>query len=171
MCAAKDYVPLRSLPHLDGVLLWTMRAWVVGITEKIPVEEQIQDAFAKIGAPDASGQLFGFMWVLSHGARRMLNVDCVCKQHVSTDERCLLDILALSQQGRSFEALLLLRSMVSAGAATAAHDGAARVTAALTAAGRILQPRNLETARYVIAPEHAAPEHATAGAPFGRTLH
>ena len=32
------------------ILLWTMRAWVIGITQKIPVEEQIQDAFNRIGA-------------------------------------------------------------------------------------------------------------------------
>jgi hypothetical protein len=143
-----------------------MRAWVLGITEKIPVEEQIQDVFTRIGAPDATGQLFGFMWVLGQGAHRTLAVDCVCKPHVTGDERALLDVLTLSQHGRAFEALLLLRSMVKPNAALAAHDSAARVTAALSAAGRILQPRELETAQYVI-----ASGDETENRPFSPTLH
>src|SRR5579859_4894358 len=104
MCATIIPAPYRSLPSIDGVLLWTMRAWVLGIREKIPVEEQIQDAFNRLGAPGATGPLFGFMRCLSHGAARTLDVHCVCVPEVSCDERCLIDILALSQQARRFEA-------------------------------------------------------------------
>ncbi len=59
-----------------------------------------------LGAPDATGQLYAFMWILSQGASRMLNVDCVCQQSLSRDERLLLDILALSQHKRTFEAMV-----------------------------------------------------------------
>jgi hypothetical protein len=153
MCQTCKAVPYRSLPFLDGVLLWTMRAWVLGIREKIPVEEQIQDAFGKLGAPDATGPLFGFMWCLGHGALRALDVHCVCVPDVGSDERCLIDILALTQQARRFEALLLLRSLIRPKAAIAARDAAGSVAASLTAAGRILQPRQMDTSRHVLAPE------------------
>ncbi len=151
-----DACDIALLSRPERFLLWTMRAWVVGITEKIPVEDQIQDAFNRVGAPDATGQLFALMWILSHGASRMLNVDCVCAPRVSADERALLDILALVQCGRSFEALVMLRSMVSRETAVAAADSAAEIMRALAAAGFALPVRNLETARYVL-PCHAEP--------------
>src|ERR1700722_19838410 len=104
--------PLSRLCRQERIALWTMRAWVIGITQKIPVEEQIQDAFQRIGAPDATGQLYAFMWILSQGASRMLDVDCASSPRISADERALLYILALSHQDRTFEAMILLRSMV-----------------------------------------------------------
>ena len=137
-----------SLSRQERIVLWTMRAWVIGITQKIPVEEQIQDAFNRIGAPDATGQLYGFMWILSQGASRMLNVDCVCQPRLSRDERMLLDIMALSQHERTFEAMLLLRSLVRRGSAVAAAESAIKVTRSLSAAGFILPVRSMETTRY-----------------------
>ncbi len=143
--------PLPSLPCVDCVLLWTMRAWVMGITQKIPVEEQIRDAFAKIGAPGAASQLFGFMWVLGQRANRQLAVDCVCNPRISDDERALLEILALYQQGRSFEAMIVLRSMVDPKSAQAAAESAQSVAAALTAARRFLSAPALSTRQYAFA--------------------
>jgi hypothetical protein len=125
-----------------------MRAWVIGITQKIPVEEQIQDAFNRIGAPDATGQLYAFMWILSQGASRTLNVDCVCQTSLSSDERTLLDIVTLSQHKRTFEAMILLRSIVRRSRAVAAADSAMKVAGALSAAGFVLPARALETTRY-----------------------
>lgn len=137
-----------AISRQERLLLWTMRAWVIGITQKIPVEEQIQDAFNRIGAPDATGQLYAFMWILSQGASRMLNVDCVCQNSLSRDERALLDILALSQHKRTFEAMILLRSIVRRGRAIAAGESAMRVATALSEAGFVLPVRSLETTRY-----------------------
>ncbi len=143
--------PLSQLCRQERIALWTMRAWVIGITQKIPVEEQIQDAFNRIGAPDATGQLYGFMWILSQGACRMLDVDCVCSTNISTDERALLDILALSQHGRSFEAMILLRSMVKGTRALATAECANDFVRTLTAAGFHLPVRALETSQYAFA--------------------
>jgi hypothetical protein len=137
-----------GLSRQERILLWTMRAWVIGITQKIPVEEQIQDAFNRVGAPDATGQLYAFMWILSQGASRMLNVDCVCQSSISTDERALLDVIALSQHKRTFEAMILLRSVVRCGRAVAAGESAMKIATALTAAGFVLPVRSLETTRY-----------------------
>jgi hypothetical protein len=130
-----------DLFSLENLLLWSMRAWVVGLRRGIPVEERIEGAFAKIGAADAAGQMYGFMWTLGHCASRMIEVGCVCNPQITTDERCLIAILALVQHGRSGDALILLRSLFTANAAVAAIDSAQRLMACLTAAGRILSPR------------------------------
>ena len=149
-----------SLPYLEQLLLWSMRAWVIGFCRGLPVEERLEAAFAGVGAPAAAAHLYGFMWALGHGARRLLAVDCVCRPQVSADERCLLDILALHQAGRSLEAVLLLRSLATPAAALAAGDSAARLGAALATAGRFLSPRALPTARYALADDGgmAAPD-------------
>jgi hypothetical protein len=156
MCKAIDQSetaahPLSRMSQQERIMLWTMRAWVIGITQKIPVEEQIQDAFTRIGAPDATGQLYAFMWILSQGASRMLDVDCVCSTKISEDERALLDILALSQHGRSFEAMILLRSMVKSSRALATAECARDFVQALSVAGFHLPVRALETSRYAFA--------------------
>ncbi len=157
-----DHSRLAALPRRERILLWTMRAWVMGITEKIPVEEQIHDAFSRVGAPDATGQLFGFMWILSHGASRRIDVDCVCGQRISADERRLLDILALCQENRTFEAVALLRTMVTTGpVAVAAAESAGRVAGALSAAGFLLPPHPLETTRYMFAANDGGAYSAT----------
>jgi hypothetical protein len=130
-----------DLFFLENLLLWSMRAWVVGLRRRIPVEERIEGVFAKIGAADAAGQMYGFMWTLGHCASRMIEVGCVCNPQITTDERCLIAILALVQHGRSGDALILLRSLFTANAAVAAIDSAQRLMTCLTAAGRILSPR------------------------------
>lgn len=160
MCKAvahpySDTQTVAAISRNERIMLWTMRAWVIGITQKIPVEEQIQDAFTRIGAPDATGQLYGFMWILSQGASRMLDVDCVCSQKISGDERALLDILALSQHGRTFEAMILLRAMVKSTRALSVSDCAVDIVRTLSSAGFILPVRPLETSRYAFA-DHAA---------------
>lgn len=134
-----------------------MRAWVIGFCRGLPVEDRLEEAFAGIGAPEAATHLYGFMWALGHGARRLLAVDCVCRPQVSEDERRLLDVLALHRAGRSLEAVLLLRSLATPDAVLAAGDSAARLGAALAAAGRFLSPRALATARYALADEGVLP--------------
>jgi hypothetical protein len=60
-----------------------------------------------------------------------------------------LDILALSQHGRTFEAIIVLCSMVKSTRAIA--DCASDIVRTLSAAGFVLPVRPLETARYVYA--------------------
>jgi hypothetical protein len=81
----------------------------------------------------------------------MLDVDCVCVKTISGDERTLLDILALSQQGRTFEAMILLRTMVQSTRALAVAECASSMVQALSAAGFALPVRTLETNRYAFA--------------------
>ena len=146
-----EQLPRSSLSRLESVLLWAMRAWVVGIVEKIPVEEQICDAFRQIGVPGGTAQLYEFMWVVSQGATRTIDVDCVCKARVSRDERSLLNVIALAQHERTFEALVLLRSMLEPKIAMAAVDSAARIAAMLRAEGQHLPVPTMDTDRYMFA--------------------
>ena len=141
MCFTIEQGERADLFFLENLLLWSMRAWVVGLRRRIPVEERIEEVFAKISAADAAGQMYGFMWILGHCASRTIEVGCVCNPQITADERCLIAILALVQHGRSAEALIVLRTLFTANAAVAAIDSAQRLMACLTAAGRILLPR------------------------------
>ena len=142
--------PRGPLVRLEYVILWTMRAWVMGIVERIPVEEQICDAFRQIGVPGGTAQIYEFMWLLSQGACRTINIDCVCRPAVSEDERRLLDILALAQRNKSFEALMLLRTMLAPRMAVAAAESAARLAEMLGAEGVVLPAPALVTERYLL---------------------
>jgi len=155
----------ESLPYLEQLLLWSMRAWVIGFRRSLPVADRLEEVFAGIGAPEAGTHLHGFLWALGQGARRLLAVDCVCRPQVSEDERRLLDILALYQAGRSLEAVLLLRSLATPQAALAAGDSATRLGSALAAAGRLMSPRMLPTTR------HALVDEGGMVAPHRPTLH
>jgi hypothetical protein len=148
--------PVTALPRLERILLWTMRAWVIGITRKIPVEDQISEAFSRLGAPDATGQLYGFMWMLANGAGRTINIDCTCSRTVSADERHLLDIFAFSQHRQSLEAMLALRGMMPASVAISAGESAVAVANALSAAGQRLMQRAPGTTRYALTPDRDA---------------
>lgn len=109
-----------ALPVAENALLWCMRAWVVGLHRDIDAERRIEDVLDRLGAPGAAGCLSGFMWALRHGAVRTIGVECACQPRVSADERALLGVFALAQEGQSLEAMLALRGLVSAPAARAA---------------------------------------------------
>lgn len=139
MLSAEDDAPRAALPLADHALLWTMQAWVVGHCRGGDVAGRIAGVYADLGAPEAAGFLDGFMWAMSQGATRVLEVNCVCCPDVSADERALLDVFALQQQGREAEALDLLGGMMTPGAALAARGSARRLVSALNEAGHLLE--------------------------------
>lgn len=151
ICAAND-APRGALPLLDNALLWTMQAWVVGHCRDADVGSRVADIYAELGAPEAAGYLDGFMWVLSQGATRLLEVNCVCCDIVSADERALLDIFALVQEGQEEEALALLGTMAMPGAALAARSSALRLMAALNQAGQYLPESGTVLRRHMLVP-------------------
>jgi hypothetical protein len=157
--AANDDAPRSALPMLDNALLWTMQAWVVGHCRGGDVAGRIAGIYAELGAPEAAGYLDGFMWVLSQGAVRLLEVNCVCCDSVSADERTLLDAFALVQEGQAEEALALLGSLLTPGAALAARSSATRLVAALNAAGQSLPDSDAALRRHMLVPlpRRAAP--------------
>lgn len=153
-----------ALPIDQGVLLWCMRIWVVGRSRPVAAEHRITEVLRRFGAPDASAPVERFMAALRDGAARTLGVDCVCRPRVSEDERALLDAVALVQQDRPLEALLVLRGMLTPEGAHAALRCAEELAAALTRAGRILPAPEHDVHQYVWspAPGQAVPQHPTA---------
>ncbi|WP_159996878.1 hypothetical protein [Roseomonas sp. 18066] len=137
---------LDALPELEGALLWSMRAWALGLSRGIAVADEIQAMYADLGAPEAAHCLNGFMTALNNGALRMLDVNCVCHPAVSGDEFDLLDVLALQQEERGDDAIALLARMVAHEEAAEATAWITRLIARLNAAGHIM-PRASEALR------------------------
>lgn len=144
--------PRGALPPLENALLWTMQAWVVGFCRGSDVAKRIADVYGELGAPEAAGYLDGFMWVLSQGATRLLEVNCVCCDTVSADERALLDVLALLQEEQEGEALALLATMAMPGAALAARSSALRLVRMLNGAGHQLPESGAAMRRRLLVP-------------------
>jgi hypothetical protein len=159
--AANDDAPRAALPMLDNALLWAMQAWVVGHCRGGNVANRIADVFAELGAPEAAGYLDGFMWALSQGATRLLEVNCVCHDTISADERALLDAFALVQEGEEDEALALLGTMMTSGAALAARSSASRLLTVLHHAGHVLPDAGTALRRHMPVPPTRVPLAAT----------
>jgi len=135
-----------ELPLLENALLWAMRAWVVGQNRNRNITGRITRMFGSLNAPEAAFQLDGFMRDLRLGAKRILNIDCVCQPGFSTDETLLLDMFALLQEAHEDEAITLLGRLIQTGTVASAHCHALALTLCLNAAGHYL-PRGAETVR------------------------
>ena len=88
-------VPVSLLPLPDRLVVWAIRAWVIGLKRRIDAAEPIQAAFGKYGIPQAACLFEGLMSVVACGALRPLVVECVCHETISDDERILLAAAAL----------------------------------------------------------------------------
>lgn len=143
----------------ETLLLSSIRAWTLGRGHPASAEAAIHALFARHGCTDAAALLGGFLWAVSHGARRPLVLNCLCQAEISEDERLLLDVLALHAAGCSLGALLHLRTVLRPLAALAANDSAARLAHVLATAG--LQPSGAPLRWQSV---------ATTGAPHGMLL-
>lgn len=155
-----------TLPVEQQALLWCMRAWVAGLQQPIEAGSRIQDMMARLDAPDAAPYLEGMMFALRHGATRRLAIGCLCWRHVSGDERMLLETLGLAQDRRPFEALLLLRGILTPEGARAALHSAEKLGVSLAQAGRFLPAPEAEVRRFAFASSAGAGPHSSF-----RTLH
>ena len=155
-----------ALEVAEGVLLWSMRSWATGSRHSIEPERRIARVLARLGAREAPEYLFGFMFALLHGAVRPMQVSCPCQPRVSADERTLLDVFALAQDGQSFEAVLALRGFVTPVAAGAAYQSAQGVAAELALAGWRLEPSASDPAR-----RYGLVAAGGTGAPAGVLVH
>jgi hypothetical protein len=145
-------VLVSTLTLPDRLVLWAIRAWVVGIRRRIDAGEPIRAAFDKYGIPEAGCLIDGLMSVVACGACRPLAVECVCADAVSDDEHVLLAAAALHQDGRGFEARFLLRTILSPGASNGAAEILDRLGALLADAGMQLFRWPPQTERYVLGP-------------------
>jgi hypothetical protein len=161
-------VLLSQLPLPDRLVLWAIRAWVIGLKRRIDVADPIREAFGRYGAPEACCLIDALMSVVACGASRQLAVECVCHDAVSDDERILLAAAALHQDGRGFEARFLLRTMLSPDASNGAGEILDRLGAVLAGTGLTLFRPPPRTERYVLGP---AADAGSAARPHRPTLH
>lgn len=145
-------VLVSQLPLPDRLLIWAMRAWVVGLKRRIDAAEPIREAFTRYGIPEAACLIDGLMSVVACGASRTLAVECVCHEAISDDERTLLAAAALHQGGCGFEARFLLRTMLSPTASNGAGEILDRLGALLADSGLVLFRWPPQTERYVLGP-------------------
>lgn len=143
---------VSQLPLPGRLLLWTVRAWVIGLKERRDTREPIQAAFAMFNIPDAADLVDALMCIVARGAARLLTVECVCDKTVSEDERSLLAAAALHQDGRGLEARFMLRTMLSPHASGDAGQILDGLGAVFAVAGLKLFGCSAETERYVLGP-------------------
>lgn len=155
-----------SLPVEQQALLWCMRVWVAGLHRPIEAGPRIQGMMTRLGAPGAAPFFESMMFALRHGAARPLAVGCVCRSHLSDDERMLLETLGLAQACRLFEALLTLRGILTPEGARAALRSAEQLGVSLARAGRFLPAPEAEVRRFALASHAGAGPH-----PPSSTLH
>ena len=136
----------EELPLVENALLWAMRAWVIGHNRNLEIAARISRMFESMKVPEAAVRLDDFMSRLRSGAKRRLDIDCVCQKGTSADELLLLDIFALLQEGHEDEAGVLLARLIENGAVTCACCHALGLTLCLNAAGHFL-PRSADAVR------------------------
>ena len=135
-----------ALPAAEGVLLWSMRAWVLARcrTEELHVEGRIEAALDSLDSSEAGCGLCGFMEAVEHGGMRPIVVGPLCARRLTADEQALLGVFTCAQSGRAAEAAQVLRGMVASAAVGIAMELAADVALALESAGhRLAAPRKL----------------------------
>lgn len=146
-----------ELDKPDRLLLWAMRAWVIGLKQRVDVAEPMRAAFDRFGVREAVELVDALMSIVACGATRVLEIECVCHKAVSEDEKRLLTAASLHQNGGSFEARFILRSILSATASRAAAELFDRLGGVLRAGSLHLSPWPMETERLVFGtwPDHS----------------
>lgn len=129
-----------ALPAVEGVLLWSMRAWVLARcrAEELQVEDRIEAALDGLGASEAGCGLCKFMDAVERGGTRPIMVERICARRLTADERALLGVFTCTQAGRAAEAMQALRGMVASATVGTALERAADVALALESAGHRL---------------------------------
>jgi hypothetical protein len=131
----------------------------------IPAQHDIDDMLTVLGVPAASPHLKGFICALSHGATRMIEVQCMCRPWMCPDERAMLDVLSLAQAARRFEAMLVLRGFVTPEGAASALRSAEAMGTVLAAAGHCLPEPEEAVRHYALSAPYGDAR------PFDATLH
>ena len=129
-----------ALPAAEGVLLWSMRAWVLARcrSEDLRIEARIEAALGGLDAAEAGCGMCGFMDAVERGGTRAVTVERMCARRLTSDERALLGVFACVQAGRTADAARALRDMVGSATVGPALERACDVAMALEAAGHAL---------------------------------
>lgn len=133
-----DEVLVAGLPSLERSLLSAIRGWVIAQHSGRDARPAVADMFDRLDAVEATPTLLGFMSVLGHGVTRTIEVNCTCRHTVSAEERLLLDVLAMQQEGMVEDAAACLLGIATERSALLAADHALRLVLSLQAAGHRL---------------------------------
>jgi hypothetical protein len=153
-----------QLSRPDRLLLWAIRAWVIGLKRRLDVAPPLAVAFDRVGVPEGAEIVDALMSVVACGAVRVLAIECVCESRVSEDESRLLAAAGLYQQGRSLEARFLLREILTPAASSDAGQLLDRLASVLRAGDLALSTWTIGIERFVFGP-------APAEKPVRPTLH
>ncbi|MGK9165645.1 hypothetical protein KXR53_05075 [Inquilinus limosus] len=151
-----------ALTRAETLVLWAIRAWVAGHRHGIPVLANLRTAFRNEGAPAAAEAVDDLMGFIGDGAGRTIRVNCPRCRLVTEDERLLLDIVALHQQGETLWAPFLARAILTPAAARLCGAAFAALAEALRDGGIVLPP---------VAGQVPPPEAAVHVVPAGATIH
>lgn len=137
-----------ALPVPEGVLLWSIRAWVLARCrpEELHIEDRIEAALGGLDAAEAGCGLCGFMEAVERGGTRRVTVEKMCARRLTADERALLGVFACVQAGQTAEAAVALGNMVAPVSVGAALMRACDVALALAGAGHALRGATDENA-------------------------
>ena len=150
------------LTRAETLVLWGIRAWVTGHRHDIPVMPNLRTAFRAEGAPAAAEAMDDLMGFIGRGAGRTIRVNCPRCRHVTEDERLLLDVVALHQQGETMWAPFLIRAILTPVATRLCSPLFAALAEALSDGG-ILLP--------AVAGQAPPPDIAAHAIPAGSTIH
>lgn len=133
----------HHLPPVETALLLAMRAWLAARRRGLPDSPETGAVLEMLGCREAVAPLGSMMMALAMpaGAFRPIVIRCLCDRSVSADEKRLLHVIALQQQARSLESMILLRSILRDEAAMAVQCAASVLAQVLTWADqRLLAP-------------------------------
>ncbi|MBO1324466.1 hypothetical protein K2X14_04765 [Acetobacter sp. TBRC 12305] len=128
-----------DLPKAEKTLLWCIRAWVISLSDRSGYADRIEATFEKLGISETVADLHGLMVATGRGARRVIEINCICSPGVGADERRLLDAIALQQRENHEDAFDILTGFMTEAAALDACDHISRLALALSAAGHVFK--------------------------------
>lgn len=150
------------LTRAETLLLWAIRAWVAGHRHGIAVIANLRTTFRNEGAPAAAEAVDDLMGFIGDSAGRTIQVNCPRCRQVTKDERLLLDIVALHQQGDALWAPFLARVILTPMAARVSGPPFAALAEALRDGGILLPP---------VAGQVPPPDAVAHAVPAGATVH
>lgn len=111
LAPAKVSLTTADMAEGEKLLLWSIRTWVMAMKSKADFKAELKRAYRPYGMPEASTLLDRFMYCLSFGAKRTIDVRCRLNGSISPDELTLLNIMANCQQGKTTLAACLLADL------------------------------------------------------------
>ncbi|MBL4801965.1 MAG: hypothetical protein JKY45_08725 [Emcibacter sp.] len=85
----------------EQLLLWSIRTWVMGLIRKIETKDTLKQAYGQYKIPEASIALSHFMYCLSFGAKRALDIRCPISGSISPDEITIMNFITSAQRGNT----------------------------------------------------------------------